>query len=171
MKKLFLILLLLPTLVMAQGKWEKVIVPADELKGEEGGTVYSYNVEGVGSLIIWDWSYFQFRLVSDTSQFNIKTGYLQFSHSYYAGVTALIGIYDENDEMVDKIELWLDCEDNHGNRFVRTRDLGGMLNPVGQKGKVKKLFKALQSNSGYVRIVAERFNTTDFDIKISPYKE
>jgi hypothetical protein len=46
-----------------------------------------------------------------------------------------------------------------------------MANPVGQKGKVKKIFKALLSGTGYVRIVAERFQTTDFDMKIIPYSK
>ena len=67
--------------------------------------------------------------------------------------------------------MWLDRVDNNKDRIVRTRDAGGMSNPVGQKGKVKKIFKALQSDGGYVRIVAERFQSTDFDIKIPPFKE
>ena len=65
----------------------------------------------------------------------------------------------------------LDREDNRANRFVKTRNAGGMFNPVGQKGKVKKIFKHLTSGKGYVRIVCPRYNNTDFDIKITQLSE
>ena len=65
--------------------------------------------------------------------------------------------------------MWLDKEDNRANRFLRTRNAGTMANPVGQKGKVKKIFKALKTGSDLkVRIVAPRYNTTDFDITLIP---
>jgi len=108
--------------------------------------------------------------MSDGVQFNIETGYSQFAGSY-AGITVLVGIYDDNGQMKEKFKMWLDRMDNMGNYAVKTRNAGGMSNPVGQKGKVKKIFKALQSGGGYVRIVAERFQRTDFDLKIPPFKE
>jgi hypothetical protein len=73
--------------------------------------------------------------------------------------------------MIEKFKLWLDKENNTRNQVLRTRNAGTMANPVGQKGKVKKIFKALLSGTGYVRIVAERFQTTDFDMKIIPYSK
>ena len=83
----------------------------------------------------------------------------------------LVGIYDDGGQLKEKFKMWLDRVDNKGNCIVRTRDAGSMSNPVGQKGKVKKIFNALQSYGGYVRIIAERFQRTDFDLKIPPYKE
>lgn len=170
MKKVFILFAMLTTLnVGAQGVWEKTTIEADELKGQVGGEVMIYTVSQMGSFVCWGWDNYQFRLTSDEAQFNINAGYNQYSGSY-AGVSILVGIYDNNDKLIEKFNMWLDREDNVGNRFVRTRNAGTMSNPVGQKGKVKKIFKALQSNSGYVRIVTERFNTTDFDIKIKPYQ-
>ncbi len=67
--------------------------------------------------------------------------------------------------------MWLDKESDKGGSYLRTRNAGGMSNPVGQKGKVKKILKHLQGDSGYVRIVATRYNRADFDIKIPPVKE
>lgn len=113
---------------------------------------------------------YQFCLLSDGVQFNIETGYNHFSGSY-AGVSVLVGIYDVDGNLIEKFSMWLDRVDKMGNYAVKTRNAGGMSNPVGQKGKVKKILKALRSDSGYVRIVAERFQRTDFDIKIPPYKE
>lgn len=172
MKKVIVLTLLLSVVltVSAQGEWTKTFVEGDPLKGTETTTVYIYSVPEMGNLVLWDWNTFQFRLTSDNAQFNIQTVYSQYVGNSY-GVVAHIGIYDNNDQLLEKINLWLDRENNRGNQFVRTRNAGGMGNPVGQKGKVKKIFKALQSDKGYVRIVAERFNQSDFDIRIKPYKE
>ena len=153
-----------------EGEWHKHESKADELRGSSGGTYYSYIVPGLGGFMIYGFDTYQFFLISDSGQFNIETGYSQFAGSY-AGVTVLVGIYDDDGQLKEKFKMWLDRVDNKGNCIVRTRDAGGMSNPVGQKGKVKKILKALQSDSGYVRIIAERFQRTDFDMKIPPYTE
>ena len=174
MKKIATItIMLLVAITMSaqmEGKWLKKQSEADELKGTSGGTYYSYVVPGLGAFVIFDFNTYQYFLLSEKEQFNIETGYDQFIGSY-AGITVLVGIYDENDKLTEKFKMWLDRSENKANRVVKTRNAGGMSNPVGQKGKVKKIFKALQSDKGYVRIVAERFHSTDFDIKIPPYKE
>lgn len=151
-----------------EGKWQKVSVEADELKGIEGGTSYIYTVPKMGSFVFWDFDQFQYRLVSDEAQFDIESGWGKYT-GRYSGIKVNVGIYNDSNILIDKFEMWLDKEDNRANRFVRTRDAGGMSNPVGQKGKVRKIFNALKSGSGYVRIVAARYNTTDFDIRILPY--
>lgn len=170
MKKLLFLLFtcMLTTTMQGQGKWETTMNEADELKEQEAGEVMIYTVPKMGSFVIWGWDKYQFRLTSDEAQFNIETIYNQYTGSH-SGVLVLVGIYEDNGTLKEKFKMWLDREDNVGNRFVRTRNAGGMANPVGQKGKVKKIFKALQANSGYVRIVVQRYNTTDFDIKITPY--
>jgi hypothetical protein len=174
MKKIATItIMLLVAITMSaqmEGKWLKKQSEADELKGSSGGTYYSYVVPGLGAFVIFDFNTYQYFLLSEKEQFNIETGYNQFAGSY-AGITVLVGIYDENNKLTEKFKMWLDRSENKANRVVKTRNAGGMSNPVGQKGKVKKIFKALQSDKGYVRIVAERFHSTDFDIKIPPYKE
>ena len=153
-----------------EGLWEKHESKADELRGSSGGTYYSYIVPGLGGFMIYGFDTYQYFLISDSGQFNIDAGYSRYGGDY-AGISVLVGIYDENDKLSDKFTMWLDRVDNKGNCIVRTRDAGGMGNPVGQKGKVKKIFKALQSDTGYVRIVAQLFQSADFDIKIPPYKE
>ena len=153
-----------------EGVWEKHESKADELRGSSGGTYYSYIVPGLGGFMIYGFDTYQYFLISDSGQFNIDAGYSRYGGDY-AGISVLVGIYDENDKLTDKFTMWLDRVDNKGNMIVRTRNAGGMMNPVGQKGKVKKILKALQSDGGYVRIIAERFQRTDFDIKILPYKE
>ncbi len=118
----------------AQGIWETTMNEVDELKGQKAGEVMIYTVPHMGSLVFWGWDKYQFRLTSDEAQFNIETGYNQFAGSY-AGIRVMVGIYDDNDKMIEKFQMWLDREDNVGNRFVRTRDAGGMSNPVDRRKK------------------------------------
>jgi hypothetical protein len=150
------------------GVWTRTTREADELKDQEASDVFIYSVTGMGDFVCWSFDEFQFRLISSETQFDIDAGYGQYVGSY-AGVTVNVGVYTTEGKLVEKFKMWLDREDNRANRFVRTRNAGGMSNPVGQKGKVKKIFKALKSGSNQkVRIVAPRYNTTDFDITITP---
>lgn len=150
------------------GLWERTKTEADELKGQEASDVLMYTVAGMGNFICWGFEEFQFRLVSSEAQFDIDAGYGRYVGSY-AGVTINVGIYTKDGKLVEKFTMWLDREDNRANRFLRTRNAGSMTNPVGQKGKVKKIFNALKSGSDQkVRIVAPRYNTTDFDITLTP---
>lgn len=175
MKKVLftLIMVLASQFVYAQatenlGSWERTTTEADELKDQEASDVLIYSVAGMGNFIFWGFEEFQFRLVSTETQFDIESGYGKFIGSY-AGVSITVGIYTKDGKLVEKFKMWLDKEDNRANRFVRTRNAGSMSNPVGQKGKVKKIFKALKSGSDQkVRIVAPRYNTTDFDITLTP---
>ena len=175
MKKVFftLLLMLASHFVYGQatenlGAWTRTTTEADELKGQEASDVLIYSVTGMGDFVCWGFDEFQFRLVSSETQFNIDAGYGRYVGSY-AGVSVNVGIYTTEGKLVEKFKMWLDREDNRANRFVRTRNAGSMSNPVGQKGKVKKIFKALKSGSNQkVRIVAPRYNTKDFDITLTP---
>lgn len=145
------------------GTWERSKTEADELKDQEASDVLIYTVAGMGNFVCWGFEEFQFRLISSETQFDIDHG------GSYSGVTINVGIYTKDGKLVEKFKMWLDKEDNRANRFIRTRNAGSMSNPVGQKGKVKKIFKALKSGSDHkVRIVAPRYNTTDFDITLTP---
>lgn len=168
MKKVLLAMAMMAMVVAvnAQG-WGKVHLEGDELKGIEEADVFMYSETGLGSFYFYGFDQYQYGLVSEGKQFNVR-------YNRVAGTTGIlvnVGIYNDDGKMVEKFDMWLDRVDNKANQVVKTRNAGTMNNPVGQKGKVKKIFKALQSGNGYVRIVAERFETTDFDIKIMPYKE
>ena len=87
------------------------------------------------------------------------------------GELVLVGIYDANGKMTEKFEIWLALVSDSGYKDLRTRNAGSMSNPVGQKKMVRKIFEALRSGVGYVRIVAPRYDNSDFDIKILPFRE
>lgn len=153
-----------------KGGWEITKIDADELKGNEAYIAYKYYQPGEGSFIFWGFNEFQYRIFSDNGIFNYQSGYNRYSGSY-SGESVTVGLYDGNDNLIEKFDMWLDKESDKGGSYLRTRNAGGMSNPVGQKGKVKKILKHLQGDSGYVRIVATRYNRADFDIKIPPVKE
>lgn len=152
------------------GGWQITKQEADELKGNEAYNSYMYNQPGVGSFVFWGFNEYQFRIISENGVFNYESGYNQYSGSY-SGESITVGLYDGNDQLIEKFNMWLDRDKSKGGTFLNTRNAGTMSNPVGQKGKVKKIFKHLQGDSGYVRIVAARYNHADFDIKIPPVKE
>ena len=162
MKKtlLSLVMFMITFTASAQGAWTTSKEEADELKGIKGGTVCIFSETGVGSFVVWDWNEPQIRLVSDSGIFNINNG---------GWLEILVGFYDDNGKMKDKMNLWLCKEDGSGYGYARTVNKG--LIPPGQKKKVNKIFKALLDGTGYVRILAPRYNTIDFDLKITPYKE
>lgn len=167
MKKLFFAMMMAVVAMTAagQGRWTREMLEPDELKGIAGGEVISYEDPSMGMLVLWGFDTFQFRLGSTKTMFETERS------NGHSGLIAKVGIYDDNNRLTDKFDLWLDREENMAFRSVRTRNAGTMSNPVGQKGKVRKIFDALLSGHGYVRIVAPRYNSTDFDLKITPYTE
>ena len=158
------------TSTSGESGWQITKQDADELKGNEAYISYMYNKPGMGSFVFWGFEEYQFRIISDNGVFNYESGYNRYSGSY-SGESVTVGLYDGNDKLIEKFNMWLDRDESKNGTFLNTRNAGTMSNPVGQKGKVKKIFKHLQGNSGYVRIVATRYNHADFDIKIPPVKE
>ena len=155
-------------IIITKTGWKITKQDADELKGNEAYCSYEYKQPGIGSFVFWGFEEFQFRLISEEGIFN----YQSVSHQYsvYSGENITVGLYDSHDKLIEKFSMWLDRDKSKIGTFLNTRNAGTMSNPVGQKGKVKKIFKHLQGNSGYVRIVAERYNHADFDIKLPPVK-
>ena len=161
MKKIIVLLLMMSAVLTlsAQGEWKTVKTEADDLRGIKGGETCLYTEECIGSFVVWDWKDPQFLLVSDNGIFNINSG---------GWLEILIGFYNNDGGLIEKMKLWLSKEEGSGYKHART--IGNGMIPPGQKKKVNKIFKALQSTDGYIRIVAPRYDTVDFDIKIPPYK-
>lgn len=151
-----------------EGKWHVSQVEPDELKGEPGGSRYVYEVANIGWFIVWDWNEYQFML---SGLHPFATEHVSGMVSSHTGELVLVGIYDANGKMTEKFELWLDLVRDSGHKELRTRNAGYMSTPIGQKKKVRKIFEALRSGVGYVRIVAPRYDNSDFDIKIFAFRE
>ena len=155
-------------MAQTEGRWHVLQVEPDELKDEPGGISYVYEVENVGWFIVREWDKYQF-LISSRHPFAAE--HVSDMVSSYDGELVLVGIYDANGKLTEKFEMWLDLVRDSGYKDLRTRAAGFMNNPVGQKKKVRKIFEALRSGVGYVRIVAPRYDKSDFDIKILAFQE
>ena len=156
---LTIVLLLLASLTAeAQGRWEVVHNEADPMKGEVERDVYIYSADNIGSVVVWDWSKADFRLITNKGLFNIWVS----SGSAFAPVK--VGFYNDSGELEKMFSITLVPEDNSMKKRLVTSDFY-----FGGRGDIKKIISRMKSGKGYVRIIASRYNESDFDIKITPF--
>lgn len=162
MKKLLTIVLLLAGLTSsAQGTWSTGMNETDELKGFLGGPYYRYDVEGVGSFILWDWEDWNFRIITDKGLFDSR---ISSSGNYYASIS--MGLYSPEGKLTDTFENSIEVDNT--SRNTATINKNWMYFP-GDRKKIKKMIRALKSGEGCVRIVCKRKDMQDFDLKITKY--
>ena len=162
--KRFLNIALLMLVVLtanAQGTWTESHKQADELRGEKEQNVCLYDVRGVGTLVVWDWDDPNFRLICEKGIFRAY-----YNNTLGSFIPLKVGIYDKAGTLTKTYELTMYKENiSHGNYISVNRA------PIlGSKKKVRKIFAALRSGEGYVRMVADRYNDSTFDLKITPFK-
>lgn len=172
MKKLFAIALMLiaELAASAQGVWSVEKVEADELKGVKGGDSYLYSVDGLGTIKITDWKKDRIVITTNEGEFEYSKNEVfnpvtRLNKVVYVS-KVLIGLYDSEGALLEKIngESYFDDEYTAksllvvGRTFTQTRQL-------------KKMLKAVQTGSGYLRVVCKRKNMSDFDIKTTPYNQ
>lgn len=162
MKKLLAVVIFLfeGLTIIAQGTWSTGMNEADELKGFLGGPYYRYDVEGMGSFILWDWEDWKFRIITDKGTFDVQSGSIGKYVSYSMGLYTLDG------QLTDKFENWIEADNTSYNTATVNTKWWYAHSP---KKKIKKMLQALKSGEGYVRIVCKRYNEQDFDLKITKY--
>lgn len=167
MKKLFLSLVFTMVSIASFGQnWSTKSHEADELTEQDSYTSYVYEDPNVGSFIYWSNQKDQFRIISKNGIFNYESVYNQ-GGSHYCGFDIIVGLYDENNKLVEKFSMWLDCPSSDGKpTFGETRNRGKLFNPIGQSKKVKKILTHLQT-TGYVRILADLYGNSKFDLKVN----
>ena len=152
------LLLLAVMTVCAQGTWSVSHREADPMTGEESKDVYIYKDAGIGSVVVWDWNKADFRLITDKGMFRTRVS----SGSVF--VLVKVGFYDEQGNMEEMVTVNLLPEDNQMKKYIATAD----YYMFGRKD-IRKIIKHLKSGKGYVRFLVERFNDTEFDLKVTPY--
>lgn len=183
MKKLLAIALMtmLSMSTSAQGTWSTIETPADELKGEKGGTHYKYSVEGVGEIEIYDWNDWLFKITTYDGGFDYNE--IKTRQVYNADLSirteplstprykcnVLLGLYDTNDALKEKLELAMEVDQHQKCQNLTVNKKWFAYPQTGRK--VKKLFKAIREGKGYLRIVAKRKEMPDIDLKIMPYSQ
>ncbi len=167
MKKLLTIVLILLTelTASAQGTWSTGTIEADDLKDEKGGVFYRYDLEGVGSIILRDWNGWEFKIITESGEFDSFEMNDEISH----GIFYTFGYYTDDNKLEFKFKddrLEVD-HNNKQSAWINKKWTHYFYN----KNKIKKAFRALKDGKGYVRIVCARKSAQDFDLKITPYNQ
>lgn len=73
MKKFFTIALILMVAMTAsaQGTWTTGTREGDELKGDNGGPYYRYEIKNDGGLVLWDWNDWAFKIFTTKGGFDV----------------------------------------------------------------------------------------------------
>ena len=164
MKKILAIIMLVCSIqASAQGTWQEVNVPADELLGVKAEKKYVYTQDSL-----------QFEINMYKEQFLIRSNENFDTETIYkltgqiSGATVMVGLYYNNGKMFRKFDMWLDATEKSNE--LTTRNKGWMSMPAGQKTKVKEIINILTHHAGYIRIVAPYFMSKNiFDLKICSF--
>jgi len=165
MKKLLTIVLLLLsglTVGAQEGKWSTGMIKGDELKGYTGGPYYRYDVESMGSFVLWDWNDWAFKISTNKGTFDLW--YYQSTGTYFINV--MMGLYTMDGKLTDKFENEIAAD--HTGRVAWINKKG--LYSWSETKHLKKMMRALKSGNGYVRIVCARKGAPEFDLLVMPYK-
>lgn len=161
MKKLLTILHLLFVGIAtnAQGVWITGVTEADELKGIPERAYYQYDVEGLGSFILFDWEDWTFHIFTDKGSFDIQS-------ANSGSLPIIMGLYDPDGNLIERLETTIAA--NYAKPTVAwvNKDWWYMHSP---KKKIKKMLQALKAGEGYVRILCKRKGMQDFDLQITKY--
>ena len=159
MRKILIFVLLLPTFLYA-GEWNKTSVEPDELLGTTHSFIQYVYYDGDNSFV--------FR-TDKMDQFYITSEHVFDCHSYSGRVGCIVkvGLYDSDGKMIENFEMFLG-ERNNQYTAIGTFDCDAMSQPVGQQKKVRKIFKHLRAEGGYVRIVAESYSHGLYDLRVPP---
>lgn len=167
MKRIATIALLLCSMVaVAQtGQWAKTTTDGDDLLGIADVTIYTYDIPGIGKMVINDWCSNHFVLIAnDPLAVDRSTGSERNS-----GVDMLVGIYNRRGHLCERLHLWMSPVYKHSDRIVEphTAWLGV---PIRQTKKIRHIFDVLRADDGrYLRIVCQRAALPAIDTTIKQY--
>lgn len=160
-KKILLLAILLPAYLFA-GEWTKTTVEPDELLGVTQSYIKYVYTDREKSFVFRTDKMDHFYIVSpdvlDCHYYNGRVGCI-----------VKVGLYDGESKMLESFEMFLG-ERNNQCTIIGTFECDIMSQPTGQQKKVRKIFKHLRGNDGYVRIIADTFSNGLYDFRIYPVK-
>ena len=167
MKRIVTIALLLCSMVAGAqtGQWTKTTTDGDDLLGITDVTIYTYDIPGIGKMVINDWCSYHFVLIAnDPLAVDRSTGSERNN-----GVDMLVGIYNRRGHLCERLHLWMSPVYKHSDRIVEphTAWLGV---PIRQTKKIRHIFDVLRADDGrYLRIVLAREELPSIDTTIKQY--
>lgn len=147
MKKFIVVLACFLCCFTLNAQWYSRLVPGDELLDTEDTIVYRFQ-SGGDSFVCWDTEdYIKINSGGGTFDYELLNG-----ASYF---TALVGFYNNDGTLVEKTICDFICEDHDASQAFSLSDEVS-----------KKIILFLMTGEGKVRIVAEKYRGTKFDISI-----
>lgn len=153
MKKVLWLIVCLMTMVVsvnAQNGWETYKSGGDELKGSSPYVAHIYRCKE-GEICLCDNSESTFLVATYNGIFDYDVD------NYVKG--AIIGLYDINGNLIEKIKTPTQ------RTFWVIEENGDVMSCI-KKDVREKIVSFLKNQKGFVRIIAERYSRSDFDIKI-----
>ncbi len=151
----------------AQGTWSEFNRQADELIGEPGGKYYKFSNDTLGAVIVREGDDWIFRVESYNGEFYSKI--YNGSVKRVTAVNILMGLYDANGKLLEKLDDEIEGEESQSFRIAWTNE--DWAYTPGKRAKFRKMVSGMLSGNGYVRIVIKRMNMPAYDFKITPYKK
>lgn len=153
MRKTILLLAMLATAgcLVAQVGWNTEVYHADELKGTKGYTAYIYTDNNGDYFVLWSHKDDEFRIASNSHIFDY--------HGSNKSFQVIIGLYDDKDSLIKKIECYAFTDDENSHwAYVHRKN-------------AKQTINFIRDYKGYVRIIAPLYGTlSDFDLRIPCFK-
>lgn len=162
MKKFFItaLVLFLGLVTDAQGIWRTGLNEPNKEESLDGNRYYTYDAEGMGTLTLWDWDSWEFKIVTEKGKFYIDGLGAGGGH-----VTFYLRLYHPNGQLEEEVQSILDYNYDRNMAFINK---DWWYSP-GKKKKIKKIINSLKSGYGYVRIICKRQDLADFDLTIRQY--
>lgn len=151
MKKVLWLIVCLMTMVLSVNaqNWQTETTQGDELKGTSAKTMNIYTDDS-GTFVFTNEDSYAFMVVTNE-------GIFDYDIDKYAKRT-IVGLYDANNVLIEKLDLPLQ-------RTFITSSHGKVMGCV-KKNVGEKILSFIKSEKGYVRIIAGRYDRTDFDFKV-----
>lgn len=147
--------------VAQEGMWSTGMNEADELKGTKAGPYYRYDMEGMGSFILWNFDDWNFKIITEKGMFDVW-------HNNYGNyyVKVIMGLYTLDGKLIEKFDNTIQADHTDGKSAWINKN---WLYFPSHRKKLRKMMRTLKSGDGYIRIVCPRKGMPDFDMKVTKY--
>ena len=148
-KSIYLLLFSLLSLNSYSQEWEVIGHQADELKGNEDYTSYMFTDPNIGSFVCWSESE-QCRIINSNGIFDYSSAYHQLLGSY-GRLTAVVGLYDSNNNLKEKFDLTMYCDIDKPSSFqTRGSQIGWSTSkwPISVQRRPMLMFSQRRQMSG-----------------------
>ena len=115
----------------AQGTWSTGMREGDELKGDNGGPYYRYEVEGEGGLVLWDWNDWEFNVFTTNGGFDVWC----YQNSGFRYIRITMGLYTLDGKLTDKRDIELAADHTQKEAWTNKK---GLYYPATRK-MIKKM--------------------------------